>query len=116
MRAIWARGEATASEIQAALAPTRKLAPTTVATVLSRLEKQGLLEHRAVGRTFYYSAVVTEPEVRRSMVTELLDRLFAGNPAALVSHMLEENEITPADLEAARRLLRDTPPPASDDA
>jgi predicted transcriptional regulator len=107
MRVLWARGEASAADVQAALAPQRRLAPTTVATVLSRLEKQGLLAHRAVGRTYYYSALVSEPEVRRSMVAELLDRVFGGDPAALVSHLLAEKEITPAELEAARRMLAD---------
>lgn len=112
MRAVWARGEATAAEVQAALAAERRLAPTTVATVLSRLEKQGLVGHRAVGRTFYYRALVTEAEVRRSMVAELLERAFAGDPAALVSHLLAENEITPDEVDAARKLLAEAPPKA----
>jgi predicted transcriptional regulator len=111
MRVLWASGEASAADVQAALAAQRRLAPTTVATVLSRLEKQGLLAHRTVGRTYYYSALVSEPEVRRSMVAELLDRVFGGDPAALVSHLLAEKEITPAELEAVRRLLADDQPP-----
>ena len=110
MQVIWAKGEATAADVQAALAVKGRPALTTVATVLSRLEQQGLVTHRAVGRTFYYAAAVSETDVRRSMVAELLDRLFAGDPAALVSHMLAENDLTPADLEAAKRLLRDAPP------
>ena len=45
MRILWERKEATVAEIHAALLDERGLAPTTVATLLSRLEKRGAVKH-----------------------------------------------------------------------
>lgn len=104
MRALW-KGEAPVSDVHAALAAERGLALTTVATLLSRLEKAGLVGRRQDGRHFVYRALVTEEEVRRSMVSGLADRLFQGDLTALVSHLLEESEIASGDLERVRRLI-----------
>jgi predicted transcriptional regulator len=76
-----------------------------VATLLSRLEKAGLVDRRPEGRHFVYRALVTEEDVRRSMITGLADRLFQGDVTALVSHLLNESEIAAGDLERVRRLI-----------
>jgi BlaI family penicillinase repressor len=105
MQVLWARREASAAEVQAALAPERGLAITTVSTILSRLEKRGLVNHRSEGRLFLYSAAVGEPEVRRSMLGSLVDSLFAGDPAEVVSHLLAAHELSPGDLDRMRELI-----------
>jgi BlaI family transcriptional regulator, penicillinase repressor len=105
VRVLWERGEGTVVDVQDALLPQRPLAQTTVATILSRLEKRGLVAHRSEGRVFVYRATVTEPQVRRSMVTELTELLFDGSPAALVSHLLHEREIDRSDLDEVKRLI-----------
>src|SRR5512143_1144068 len=56
LRVLWDRGEATVAEICDALRPSRALAPTTVATLLSRLERRGVVRHRTVSRQFIYAA------------------------------------------------------------
>lgn len=106
MRVLWQRGEASTAEVADALSGSRSLAHTTVATLLTRLEKRGLLAMRRDGRQLVYRALVEEGEVRRSMVGGLLDSLFGGDPGALLAHLLREREIAPGDLERARELLR----------
>jgi BlaI family transcriptional regulator, penicillinase repressor len=106
MRVLWQRGEASTAEVAEALAGSRSLAHTTVATLLTRLEKRGLLAMRRDGRQLVYRALVEEGEVRRSMVGGLLDSLFGGDPGALLAHLLREREIAPGDLERARELLQ----------
>jgi BlaI family penicillinase repressor len=105
VRILWERGECTVLEVQEALAPGRPLAQTTVATILTRLEKRGIVEHQPKGRLFFYRALVSEPQVRRSMVSELTDLLFDGSPAALISHLLAEREIDGSDLDEVKRLI-----------
>ncbi len=107
MRVLWDRGEATALAVQEALAPERRLAQTTVATILSRLEKRGVVAHRPEGRQFVYRAAVSEPEVRRSMVSQLTGMLFGGSPAALINHLLASKDIDRGDLERVRRMIDD---------
>ena len=105
MRVLWERGEASVVEIWEALRPERGLAQTTVATLLSRLEKRGVVEHRAQARQFHYRATVSEPEVRRVMVRELTTRLFDGDVAALVSHLLSAREVSDGDLAKVKQLI-----------
>ncbi len=105
VRTLWERGECTVLEVQESLLPGRRLALTTVATILSRLEKRELVSHRPEGRQFIYRARVTEPQVRRSMVAELTTLLFDGSPAALISHLLADREIATRDLDEVKRLI-----------
>ncbi len=71
LRILWERGEATVQDIWEALHPERGLAQTTVATMLSRLERRGVVTRRAQARQYHYKAAVTEEEVQHSMVGEL---------------------------------------------
>jgi predicted transcriptional regulator len=105
LRILWDRGEASAAEVHRVLAPTRPVAITTVATMLQRLEKRGLVTHRAEGRTFYYLPVVREEEVRRSMLGGLLRSLFADDPAAVVSELLSRRDVTPDDVARMQALI-----------
>jgi predicted transcriptional regulator len=105
MRALWVAGEATVAEVHAALAGERPLAQTTVSTLLTRLEKRGLLRHRTEGRQFVYRALVDEAELNRSMVAELADRLFPGDVTELVHHLLRARDVAPGDLARIKALI-----------
>ena len=83
----------------------RGLALTTIATMLRKMEDKGVVAHRAEGRQFVYRPTVSEELVRRSMVGELVERLFGGDPKALVAHLVSEHEIDGDEVEALRRRL-----------
>ena len=103
MRVLWQSGEASVAEAHQALLPERGLAPTTIATMLVKMEKKGVVAHRREGRRFIYRPTITEAEATRSMVDELTERVFLGDPAALVSHLISEHELDAADLAEIRR-------------
>ncbi|MDX1644731.1 MAG: BlaI/MecI/CopY family transcriptional regulator [Thermoanaerobaculia bacterium] len=105
MRILWARGEASASEVHQALWEERGLAPTTIATMLVKMEKKGVVTHRAEGRRYLYSPTVSEQEVTRSMVAQLAERLFEGDVPAFVSHLLSEHDIDPDELAELEELI-----------
>ena len=105
MRVLWDSAEATVADVHRALESDRGLALTTIATMLSKMEKKGVVGHRREGRSFVYRPLVSEEDVHRTMVAELTERLFAGRAAALVSHLLEHQEIDPCELEEIQRLL-----------
>jgi predicted transcriptional regulator len=109
LRVLWERGQATVAEICEALKPDRALAQTTVATLLSRLERRGIVSHETRARQFVYRAGVTESEVQRSMVRELTERLFDGDVAALMSHLLTAGEMSPGDAARIKALLEAHP-------
>ena len=109
MRVLW-RGEATVAEVAAELVISRGLAHTTIATVLTRLAKRGLVEARRDGRQLVYRALVDESQVRRSMVGGLIQTLFRGDPQALLAHLVSEKEVASGDLEKVQALLAEKKP------
>ncbi|MBK7876983.1 MAG: BlaI/MecI/CopY family transcriptional regulator [Planctomycetes bacterium] len=105
MRVLWAEGEATVARVQEALEDERDRALTTIATMLVKMEKKGIVAHRSEGRQFVYRPLVSETEVQRSMVGELTDMLFGGDVTALVSHLLTEQEIDDKELARLKALI-----------
>jgi predicted transcriptional regulator len=105
MRALWETGGATVAQVQAALESERPLAYSTLATVLSRMEQKQLVRHDADGRTFVFRALVTERDVSRSLVRGLVEELFDGSPAQLVSHLLQQHEVDRRELERIKQML-----------
>ena len=105
LHVLWERGEATSREVREALLPARSLALTTVATLLSRLERKGVLNHRRQGRAHVFRPTVTRSEVRRNMVRELADNLFEGKPSQLMSHLLLSAQVDPDELRRMRHAL-----------
>jgi BlaI family transcriptional regulator, penicillinase repressor len=105
MRVLWEAGEASAADVHRALWDERGLAPTTIATMLVKMERKGVVTHRSQGRRYVYRATVTESEVTRSMVGQLADRLFQGDVHALVSHLISEHEIDADELAELRAMI-----------
>ena len=105
LRIIWDKGEATVQDIWEALHPERGLAQTTIATVLSRLERRGVVTRRAQARQYHYRAAVTEQDVQHSMVGELTERLFDGDVTALVRHLLTAEDVSPGDIARIRDMI-----------
>ncbi|HEY7798477.1 MAG TPA: BlaI/MecI/CopY family transcriptional regulator [Hyphomonadaceae bacterium] len=105
MRVLWGAGRATTAEVHERVGKPRQLAYTTVATLLTRLEKRGLVKSVKEQGERVFKPTVTESEVTRSMVSSLVDTLFRGDPSALVSHLVNEKDIDRDDIEAVRKLL-----------
>lgn len=105
---LWDRGEATVEAVRDALSPERDLAHTTVSTLLSRLEKRGVVARRKEGRSYVYTAAVEPEGVRRSVVSEIgemAERLFAGDVADLVTHLLAESDVGADDLARVKAMI-----------
>lgn len=105
MRVLWAEGQASVSRVYEALPREHRRALTTIATMLTKMERKGVVTHRSEGRQFIYEPAVAETDVRRTMVEDLTERLFDGDVAALVSHLLTEQEIEREELVRLQQLI-----------
>jgi BlaI family penicillinase repressor len=105
MQALWDHGPSTVAEVQAALGSKPELAYTTVATMLRKMEDRGLVRHQEEGRKFVYAAAVRAQDVSQSMANDMLDRLFEGSLADMVSHLLTSREVSPDELERLEQLI-----------
>ena len=104
MRVLWACDGATVVEVHSALRAHR-LAQPTIATLLRRMEAKGAITHNKEGRQFVYSARTTEEEARRSLVTEVAQRLFSDQVPALISYLLEQRKIGADELAQVKALI-----------
>jgi predicted transcriptional regulator len=102
---VWAAaGPVTARELHDELSKGRKLAYTTVMTILVRLHKKGLLERRPAGRGFAYWPSISREERAALRMGEALTS--AGDRALALTHFVDS---LPADQVAElRKLLRES--------
>jgi BlaI family penicillinase repressor len=105
MRVLWSQPDISTADVVDALRTKRLFAHTTVATILVRLEKRGLVSSFRQGRQHLYRAILSEAQIQKSMVSDLLSTLFLGDTNALLSHLVKENEIQESDLEKIRLLI-----------
>ncbi len=107
MKILWKLEEATVSEVHERLDQKSRLAYTTVATMLRKMERRGLVAHRSEERRFIYRAVVDSDEVSRSMAGDVLERLFEGRLSDMVSHLLSTRKVSQEELRRLEKLIRE---------
>ena len=105
LKVLWEKTEASVADVHEALGPAAELAYTTVATMLRKMEARGLVRHRSEGRRFLYQAAVSPDAVTRSMANDILERLFEGRLADLLSHLLATREVSREELRELERLI-----------
>jgi BlaI family penicillinase repressor len=106
MKAVWQVKEGTVADVLAVLsAEGRELAPTTVATLLQRLGRQGWVKHRKNGRQLLYRAKVREADAAKGMLNRLLNSFFGGKASALTAQLLESGELSADELRQLRELI-----------
>src|SRR4051812_5506047 len=105
MRVLWGHGEATVSDVHETLEPERGLALTTIATMLTKMEKKGVVRPRAGGRRFILPPLVSQGPVRRPVVFGPTSPVFPGDVTALVNHLLSEHDIDSGELSQLREMI-----------
>jgi predicted transcriptional regulator len=107
MEALWTKGPSSVREIQESFPAKRRPAYTTVQTMVYRLEgKSALKRTKKIGNAHIFEPVISQTAARGKLVDELLG-LFGGRAQPLMSHLIESGQLTLADIEEARKALRD---------
>jgi BlaI family penicillinase repressor len=101
MEAIWRLGEASADQVRGAL--PEPLHDSTVRTLLRVLETKGYLLHEARGKAFVYRAAIARQKAQRNALRSVLAQLFGGSAEDLVMRLIEDERITPDQLDLLRR-------------
>ena len=105
MQVIWRLGASTVNDVQQGL--EQELAYTTVQTMLNILEKKGKLKRKLRGRSYEYSATVTEAKASGHAVRDLVDRMFGGSSEELVMSLIKSRQIDPERIaELSKKLAR----------
>src|SRR5579863_1045700 len=105
MEALWNRGPCSIREIHEALPPKRRLAYTTVQTMVYRLEvKRAVRRVKKIATAFIFEAAVSREAAHRRLVDELLG-LFGGRSRPIMAHLIESGTLTLDDVRGAERTL-----------
>jgi predicted transcriptional regulator len=105
LRVLWRRGPSTVREVQAELGRDRPTGYTTALKLLQIMFEKGLVNRDESGRAHIYHPRHSEDQAQRTLVTDLLDRVFGGSAQQLVMQALTARKASPHELAEIRKLL-----------
>ena len=106
MKIVWERGDATVRDVYETLLKRRKVAYTTVMTMMRILEQKGYLKSSQDERAYVYRPAQPKGQVIGAMVRDFVNRVFNGSAQPLLLHLMEQNQLSQEDLDEIRRLRR----------
>src|SRR5688572_15077694 len=109
MKVIWRLGNATVREVYEALRENRRIAYTTVMTMMNILESKGYLrkEKEKEERAYRYRPARAEQATITSMVSEFVDRVFDGASRPLLLHLVKTGKLTDKERAELLRLMKE---------
>ncbi|OYX45666.1 MAG: transcriptional regulator [Rhodobacterales bacterium 32-67-9] len=105
MSKLWDLGAATVRDVQDALAPARKLAYTSAATILRILEQKDFVTSTKQGKTFIYTATLSKDAYQSRSLKNLSEKLFDNAPATLVARLVDDDDLSQEALDEIRALI-----------
>jgi predicted transcriptional regulator len=107
MHVFWSGDEQTVAEARDALAVAgRDLAYTTVATLVRILTEKGFLKQTNAERPFRFRPLRSFEDVSGNLVSNLLQRVFAGSREQLLVRLMEQRKLTPKERSMLEEILR----------
>lgn len=104
MNVLWETGPANVQTVQEHL-EGRRLAYTTVQTMLNVLHRKGRVKRRLKDRAYFYQPVLSRQKAVMQAVGDMLDRFFGGSADGLVLSLVETRRLTPEKLARIQKLL-----------
>jgi predicted transcriptional regulator len=111
MKVVWRLETATVRQVYEELLKQRRIAYTTVMTMMNILEQKGYLKKRQEDRAYVYLSARPQKQVIASMVREFIQRVFNGSAEPLLAHLVEDEQLTEQDLEEIRKTIRSSRKP-----
>ncbi|MBI3209558.1 MAG: BlaI/MecI/CopY family transcriptional regulator [Candidatus Solibacter usitatus] len=106
MKIVWSRGTATVRDVYETILERRKVAYTTVMTMMKILEQKGHLKKASDEKAHVYTPVKPKAQVIHNMVTDFVRRVFDGSAEPLVMHLVEERHLSESEMKEIEKLLR----------
>ena len=108
MKLVWQRGSATVRDVYEALLDRRKIAYTSVMTMMKILETKGYLKKRRQDRAFLYRPAHPKNQVIGGMIREFIDRVFNGSAEPLLVHLVKSRRLREKDLQKIVRMVEES--------
>ena len=108
MKVVWELGAATVRDVYETLLSRRKIAYTTVMTMMNVLEGKGYLRKRADEKAYLYRPSRSKAQVVKAMVEEFVERVFNGSAEPLLVQLVKNRRLSPQDLEKIARAIKES--------
>ena len=108
MKLVWQHGAATVRDVYEVLRERRKIAYTTVMTMMKILETKGYLKKRRQDRAFLYRPAHPQNQIIRGMIREFIDRVFNGSAEPLLVHLVKSHHLREKDLQKIVRMVEES--------
>jgi len=105
MKVVWGLKRATVRDVYETLRERRKIAYTTVMTMMNILEAKKHLKKRVQDRAYVYQATRPRREVIKAMVREFVERVFNGSAEPLLVHLIKDRQLSQKDLQKIVRTI-----------
>ena len=105
MKIVWDRESATVRDVYEALLERRKVAYTTVMTMMKILEDKGYLKKSRQDRAYVYRPSRPRQQVVGAMVRDFVDRVFDGAASGLLLQLARNGKLTKAERQKIRQLI-----------
>ncbi len=107
MKVVWGYAPINTVEVIDKLSKTSKWNPKTIQTMLLRLVKKGALSCEKDSRVFVYTPIVNEKEYLAQESSTFLNRFYKGTINSMILNFLEQDKLTPQDIEELKRILEE---------
>jgi BlaI family transcriptional regulator, penicillinase repressor len=102
---VWELKRATVAQVHERILANRKVAYTTVMTMMQNLTKKGYLSFDKDGVTYVYTPAIDPAQVRQDLLSHLMRKAFRGSPLALVQTLVNQEQLSGEDREAIRAII-----------
>lgn len=106
MKVVWDLEKATVRDVYEVLLERRRIAYTTVMTMMKILEGKGYLKKSRDERAYVYRPSEPKDSVIRGMVREFVNRVFNGSAEPLLMHLVEDEKLSDKELAEIARIAR----------
>ena len=104
---LWSLGQGSVHDVMALMPPHRKLAYTSVSTILRILEQKGILTTQKISRQHIYIPLLSKQNFVNHSITKIVNQVFAGNSVELVTYLVDKNDLTLDEINSIQQLLND---------
>jgi BlaI family transcriptional regulator, penicillinase repressor len=108
MKIVWGLRNATVRDVYEVLLEQRRIAYTTVMTMMKIMEKKGYLKKKLRDRAYVYQPARPKDEVIKSMVREFVNRVFNGSAEPLLIHLVQDRHLSEKDVRAITRMIQES--------
>ena len=109
MKVVWDQESATVRHVYETLLEKRKIAYTTVMTMMKVLEHKGHLKKSRRQKAHIYTPSKPRKQMIRTMVREFVDRVFNGSAEPLLVHLVEDERLSEDELAEFAKMLKNAP-------